>query len=576
MPGHYLTVDDYALTFDSEKTNISEETIKRCKARGAQMLKDLKKSNPQQYAMVTDMSPHIAGLCPRRAGKSYGGCMAALVTGELKPGSISLVISLNKQQLRRIYWSGGPSGLVTLSRKYKLKLEFNSTFLRWEHENGSIGYLLGCEDDEQLEVIRGLEADLYLIDECKSFAPMKLAKLIDDIIDPQRESRQGRLMLIGTPGFIAAGPFFEATCLKATQQTTLDDGSIVEQPYALQAGTVDPWGRTPKEDLLWSLHTWTLEANSAMPHQWTGALRKKRSKRWADDHPTWQREYLGMWTISSEGQVFSYSVNKHHCIWHPEISEDNPLGLPQQDGPWRLVGGLDIGYEAPTAFVICAYSAKLRQLRHVYDFSGRHMLPHEVAAMVNQAQRKFGRLEVIYADMANLGVAICGELIQDYGLPLEKAEKRNKNDYIEMINSAFSLGELLIIPGTTLELQLLTVAWDIDEEYERKDMSTKENMARLSKLVEDKSIPNDSTDALLYLYRGSLHRFGKTVKQEKLEVGSEEYYKEKEKAARTEFRKQEKKKAKKNKFDTNGLPKMPYGLQRQAFERNIWDRPRLN
>lgn len=569
--------DDLALSFEPTKLDVSEEVIARCKARAKTMLRDLKKVNPRQYELVTDPSPHVSGLCPRRAGKSYAGAAAALIAGESKPGAISIIISLNKQQLRRIYWSGGPSGLVMLSRKYKLKLEFNATFLRWTHENGSVGYLLGCEDDEQMETIRGLEADLYLIDECKSFAPMKLNKLIDDIIDPQRGSRNARVMLIGTPGFIAAGPFYEATCLQAKDSP--EDDAPEGKPYALKYGTVDPWGRTPAKDLLWSLHTWTLKENSVMPQQWDAALLKKKQKKWADDHPTWQREYLGMWTMTTEGLVFSYSVCKTQCTWRPEVSEANPTGLPRDDGPWRLIAGLDIGYEAPTALVVCAYSAKLRQLRHVWDISCRHLLTHEIANMVNQAQSKLGKFEVIYADMANLGVAMATELVQDYGLPLEKAEKRNKNDYIELINSAFSLGELLIIPGTILENQLLTNAWDIDEElYFRKDMSAKENMARMSKLVEDKSIPNDSTDALVYLYRGSLHKFGKTKKAQQLTPGTAEFLKAKEKAELTAYRKQLAKAEKdaKRKYGLNALPKIPRGLAASLERKSIWDRPRLS
>lgn len=565
-----MDADDYALEFESSKKNVTEEIIKRCQARAKQMLRDLKRVNPRQYELVTDPSPHISGLCPRRAGKSYAGAAAALIAGESKPGTISIIISLNKQQLRRIYWSGGPSGLYRLAREYKLKLEFNNTFLRWEHENGSIGYLLGCEDDEQMEVIRGLEADLYLIDECKSFAPMKLNKLIDDIIDPQRGSRNARVMLIGTPGFIAAGPFYEATCQKSVDEE--------DKPFCVKWGEQDPWGRTPKGDLLWSLHTWTLQENSVMPQQWDAALLKKKQKKWKDDHPTWQREYLGMWTASSEGLVFSYSVCKASCTWTPEVTEDNPTGLPREYGPWRFIAGLDIGYEAPTALVVCAYSAQLRQLRHVIDYSKRHLLPHEVAALVQGAEANLRvKFEVIYADMANLGVMVAEELVRDYGLPLEKAEKRNKNDFIELINSAFSLGELMIIPGTVLENQLLTNAWDIDEEFVRKDMSAKENMARMSKLVEDKSIPNDSTDALVYLYRGSLHRFGKSKKEATLSPGTPEWLKAKEKKELEDFRKQLKKEEKAARRGQNTLPKMPKGLQ-LAFERkNIWDsRPTLN
>src|SRR5262249_1832161 len=108
----------------------------------------LKSLTPAQRALIVDPAPHVSGLCPRRAGKSYAGAAAALITGEAKPGSISLIISLNLKQLKRIYWSGGPSGLFTLNRKFDLGLEFNKTECRWEHQNGSIGYLLGTSDPE--------------------------------------------------------------------------------------------------------------------------------------------------------------------------------------------------------------------------------------------------------------------------------------------------------------------------------------------------------------------------------------------------------------------------------------------
>ncbi len=520
-------LDDYALRQEGGKIDVSEEVIKRCKARARLMLKDLKKVNPKQYAMVVDPAPHIASICPRRAGKSYGGAIAAMILGESQPGAISLIISLNKQQLRRIYWSGGPSGLYMLARKYNLKLTFNNTYLRWEHENGSIGYLLGCEDDEQMEVIRGLEADLYLIDECKSFSPYKLEKLIDEIIDPQRSSRQGRLMLIGTPGFIAAGPFYQATCLHAR------DGESMT--YALPFGAQDPWGRTCADDLLWSLHSWTLQENTAKPQQWIDGLKKKKNKKWADDHPVWLREYLGQWTTSGDGLVFRYALEKAagRCTWVPQRTKENPTGLPAEGAPWFLIGGLDLGYEAPTAFVLAAYSMRLRQLRHVWDFSGRHMLTHEIAGMITAAHKRFGKILHIYADASGLGETMVAELVRDFGLPVEKAKKREKLDYIEQLNSAFSLNEVQIISTdpetgkpTALETQLLTNAWDLDDGMEdvKLGLSIKENMGRLGKLKEDDAIPNDSTDALVYLFRGSMHRFGRTQKQAEVTPGTEEWF----------------------------------------------------
>jgi hypothetical protein len=466
----------------------------------------------EQRQLVLDPSPHVAGLCPRRAGKSYAGASAALITGEAKPGSISIIISLNLKQLRRLYWAGGPSGLFTLSRKYGLNLDFNQQYLRWEHENGSIGYLLGAEDREQLEVIRGLEADVYIIDECKSFAPHVLRTLIDEIIDPQRASRQGRLILIGTPGNIPDGPFFEATSTKAVRAVEID-GKQVNQPFLVGYGEEDPWGRTPKEDLLWSFHHWTLQANRAQPHLWEEALRKKRQMKWADDDPTWLREYLGLWATDAAGLVFRYLMLKPtgRVTWTPRPTTDNHLGLPVEGAPWRFVAGLDFGYEAPTALVVLAYSQRLGQVRHVYERSERHLLYHEVVTMVKQANEYVGGIEFIFADMGNLGKTLGKSLLAE-GFPIEQVQKREKQDHIEIANSMFDLGEILIIDGSVLETQLMMGQWDLDKSIEKFKGSTDgenviERLARLGKLVEDANIPNDSTDAFIYALRGCLHKF---------------------------------------------------------------------
>lgn len=410
---------------------------------------------------------------------------------------------------------------MTLAKKFEVPLDLNHTSLRWQHENGSIGYLLGADDDDQLEVIRGLEADLYIIDECKSFAPIVLHKLIHDIIDPQRSSRRGRLVLIGTPGFIAEGPFHQATC-----PTALDaDG----RPFLVgldgqyqPTERVDPWGRTPK-DLLWSAHHWTLEDNLAMPHQWEEGLIKKRAMGWTDSDPTWCREYLGRWAAGGTGLVFRYGEHKAtgKVTWTPDSTNENPTGLPESGAPWRLIAGLDIGYEAPTALVVCAYSARLGQLRHVVDYSRKHMLVPDIAAMLHEVQAKYGRLEKIYADVGNLGKMVVESLVREHGFPIEKADKREKYDHIELLNGAFARGEVQVIPNTPLEVQLLTNSWKLPDEKPE----TITDLARRGKLREDDAVPNDSTDALLYLYRGSLHHFAWKAPEPELAPDSPEYVK---------------------------------------------------
>ena len=513
-----------ALRQSEQAKGAVDDVVKRSRARAKAILESL---TPKQRALVLDPAPHVSGICPRRAGKSYAGAAAALIAGEAKPGSITAIISLNLKQLRRLYWAGGPSGLFTLNTRHKLNLSFNNAALRWEHENGSIGYLLGAEDREQLEVIRGMEADLYIIDECKSFAPMTLRTMIDEIIDPQRGSRKGRLVLIGTPGNIPEGPFFEATCPRATEEVEFE-GRKVQMPFLVPYGQKDPWGRTATGDLLWSCHSWTLQDNTAQPHLWEEATKKKRQKRWADDDPTWLREYLGQWTTDTGALVFRYGLEKPtgRVTWAPQPTLLDPLGLPPEGAPWRFCAGLDFGFEAPTALVVLGYSQRLRTVRHVLDRSERHLLYHEVVALVRQAIEIVGNIEGIFADAGNLGKTLVASLIAE-GFPLEAVPKREKHDHIEIANSMFAQGEIQIIEGTTLESQLITNVWDFEASNAKYGREMKvEELARLGKLVEDKHVPNDSTDAFIYALRGCLHRFGAGDPTPEAEVGSRDWERE--------------------------------------------------
>lgn len=513
----------------------------------------LAKLTPRQRALVLDPSPHVSGICPRRAGKSYAGAAAALITGEANPGSISIIISLNLKQLRRLYWAGGPSGLFTLNREFGLNLEFNQQYLRWEHENGSIGYLLGAEDREQLEVIRGLEADLYLIDECKSFAPHVLRMLVDEIIDPQRASRRGRLVLIGTPGNIPQGPFYEATCPRAVKEVEID-GVKVKQPYLVAAGEKDPWGRTGI--MVWSCHAWTLQDNTAQPHLWEEALKKKAQAGWDDDDPVWMREFLGAWATDAAGLVFRYLHEKPngHITWIPHPTIDDPLGLPAEGRPWRFVAGLDFGYEAPTAMVVLAYSQRLHTVKHVFDRSERHLLYHEVVEMVRQAVEAVGSIESIYADAGNLGRTLVASLVSE-GFPLEAVPKREKNDQIEIANSMFARGEIQIIEGTTLENQLMTNQWDLEKTTAKYGRTMKiEDLARIGKLVEDKNVPNDSTDAFIYALRGALHRFSIQDEPAETKIGTPEWKTEEFKRYQARLSKAD------DRFSGNAISRAPFDV----------------
>lgn len=519
---------DAAIRASQSERQVSGDLARLSQQRAGAIFTDLAEV---QRAPLMDDNPIISVLCPRRAGKTFMTAAAALITGESSPGSVTLIMSLTLKSLRRTYWFGSRSGLPYLSNKYGLGVTFNSSELRWEHQNGSIGYLLGAEDRQQMEYIRGVEADLYIIDECKSFSPMVLEELITDVLMPQRISRLGRIMMIGTPGTIFSGPFYEATSAEAYQEVEYN-GEKQQRRYMLPFGTEDPYGRPKRQ--MWSHHHWTLEDNEKMPHQWAEALDLKAMKSWGDDHPTWRREYLGEWTVSAEGLVYNYLDHRstpEKVTWRPEVSESNPTGLPESMGPWHLVMGLDLGFEDPTALVVGAWSETHPELRIIHDEKHPHLLIDDVIDLIHRNIERFGRPETIAVDTGgSMAKSFAETLIHRYGLPVVAAKKTDKFDYIELLNGDFAAGRVKIVEKTSLEDQLCSVQYDLS-------LGSRSELAHKGRLREDPACPNDVTDAFLYMWRECHHHFAREGKKE-LQPGSVEWWLEKERAALAKARRE--------------------------------------
>lgn len=533
-----------------------------------------------QRAFVLDTSDHVSLRCPRRAGKSRAMSTKALHVGESRPGSRILVISLTLKSTKENFWAGSPSGIFVLDDLYGLGLRYHNTDLVWHHQNGSRGRLAGAETRADIEYLRGAaaEADVVLIDECKSFHPQLLIELIRDVIRPGLMTRQGQLIMGGTPGLIPVGPFYEATC-EASRVTTRVDGPE-GHPVEVSVPTCWPAGeeypdyimgavaslRKEDPDYLfepWSLHSWTIEDNDKVPHQWERALKDKRRAGWGDDHPAWLREYLGQWVADTSGLVYAYahvrSEKESYVQWWPEKSQDNPSGLPPEEGPWHLVMGLDFGYEDANALVLVAYSERIAELRHVYDFKSPHLTLDQFVDEIKEAIARFGAPEVIIGDAGALGKLVIESFGTLFGLSVIKAEKAEKFDHIELMNNDMHAGRVKIIPGGDLEDELLGLQWDLSKD-------TKEKLARSFKLRESPSCPNHLCDALLYSWRYCYHNFARPDRQGPMR-GTAEWLQAKELEAeqRVAYRK------KRGQFLTDGHPSAGgSALTRESAEVLAW------
>ena len=463
-------------------------------------------ANPVQRALIDDNSRYIGAVCPRRSGKTFAVTSKVLHFAEKNPGSRILIISLTLKSTVENYWSGSPGGLWAQNApaKYDLGIKFNTSSHTWVHQNGSRGLLAGAETKADIEHLRGAaaEADIVVIDECKSFAPAHLQDLIDNVVLPGLMTRDGQLIMIGTPGSIPMGPFYNATCLLArTGEGEEAKPTCIRWQDRSKPGPA--YARLTEEDWegIYSMHHWTIEDNIAVPGQWRRALQIKRQKSWTDDHPIWRREFLGEWVGDAADLVYAYMEARGKQIainWTPNY-EFGITGLNPTEGPWHLLLGLDLGFVDDSAMVLVAYSETLKELRHVMDFKRPGMDSQAFTEVVLEIIDQYGLPEMIVADYAGGGAKMLLETInQRYGLSIQPAEKRSKTDHIDLLNGDFLTGRIKIIQGSELETELMGLQWDLSND-------AKHILARTGRLREDPSCPNHLCDALLYIWRFAYH-----------------------------------------------------------------------
>jgi hypothetical protein len=406
------------------------------------------------------------------------------------------------KQAKGVYWNH----MLAFARRYGIDVKPHLHELTLTLRNGSTIMLIGCESIQEVEKLRGQSFDLAIIDECKSFNPDVLKELIHDVLMPTLDDRDGTLMMIGTPGNTLSGPFYWSTAPYYEVEVADDDGRKYKRPYSRTFWAPESyWAANEADDAYWSRHTWTRQDNVFLPKLWAKSLRTKRTERWDDDHPTWRREHLGEWVPATGSYVYRYGevlVRTPQAVqWTP--NGKGPHGLPVGHD-WRFICGMDLGFEDDFAIVVAAYSMTDGNLYHVYDWKKNHQDFFQVADEIAGVVARFGPFDAMVADTGGSGgKTIIETLNRHYGFAIQAAEKREKFDYVEILNGEFLRGAVKVIPGSNLDLELRTLQWLMEEDED------KSLLARTGKLKENPAQPNHLCDAFLYLWRFSHHHWAK-------------------------------------------------------------------
>jgi hypothetical protein len=444
------------------------------------------------------------------------------------PGALACIITLTAGSAQRIYWSE----LTKFAKRYGIALDtkgqVNNTSLTMRFENGSVLFLVGAATRAEIEKLRGQSYDIVVIDECKSFNAAVLQELVEEILDLATADSGGTIMMIGTPGNVLDGPFYEATFKGYVRR---DEDAETAYPVSRTFTAPEAYWSDPSHDHVpeWSFHSWTLQDNTAVKDRkgrtpWENALESKRRKRWADDNPKWRREALGEWATSDDVLVYAFGhilaadgELKCRAVFTPGKGADyNKWGLPASE-EWRYVLGLDFGFEDDTAISVLAYSTTHDTLYQVYDYKAKHLTSSKAAEKVLEVQALFeNRIEVMVSDG---GKQMVTDLNERYGLGLVLPERQHKNDHIELLNSDLYDGKLKVRRGSELVHEWLHLQWDLET-------MTREEAIRRGKLTEDKRCENHLSDATLYAHHYSNHFFAR-AKHQGVKEGSAEWYREK-------------------------------------------------
>jgi hypothetical protein len=421
----------------------------------------------------------IAVRCPRKVGKSYLAMVVA-ICGCLRGRDKNwVIIGLTRPSIQAIYWKA----LQTLNKELELGCHFQHTALVMNFPNGSTLSITGAENRAEIEKLRGPAYDGVIVDECKSFNAVIFHELVFDVLGPALKKARGPLLIIGTPGEILQGPFYEAT---ATPSPTRNDVAINRHAFA----SGEPVEGQP-ETATWELHTWTQADNTATPWLWEEGLREKLEAGWSDDHPTWRREYLGEWVSGDSVIVYRYIPTRHD--YDPD--GPGPWGLPH-DGPWTLVMGVDLGSKDPSAIVVWAHSPNDPALWEVHSEVRQHQNARQLAEWIAEVDRELGQVpEARVIDSAGLGTMMVDTLADEYGLVLTPAEKKAKLDHIAIFNTDLDQAppRIRVRRGSALGAEMAENRW-------------LETSLGTERRKEDPRTPNDLCDAGLYAFRFAEHR----------------------------------------------------------------------
>lgn len=384
----------------------------------------------------------------RRAGKTVQ-LVAELADAleDCQRGEVVIYLAKTRATAKELAWDK----FAALGETYKLGWHLHVSDLRIETARGGALLLRGAEGsdaEKERQKIRGLKVRKAGLDEAQSYAST-IKRLLRETIEPALGDLRGSCTVAGTPGEVMAGGWYR----------------ISRHHEGCEAK--------------WSRFHWTVRENDFFSDAEGYLAAALGENGWAEDAPTYQREYEGLWCADDSVQVYRYLATRN------DVSRVDGYALE-----WPHAVGVDFGETDACAWTVLANRPNTAEVYAVRSFKRRGLKPADCADITGELVERYTP-DVLVGDGGNLGGNVyidainarLGERTKQRMLSAQKIEKRA---YIELCNGDLRSGRVKFLQPDTDELtsELETLPW-----------------ANEARLKEHAGHDNHCSDSFLYAWR---------------------------------------------------------------------------
>ena len=427
----------------------------------------------KQLDVVHDPSRRKAIFTPRRCGKSTTIGILLLQEALAFPRRKNLYIGLTGEAAYSIIFT---EIIEQECKRRKIHLKYNATTRTITFSNGSTIKLAGMDSSPRdMEKLLGGKYHCVVVDECQSFTQdlrMMIKEKLGPAMSDYLDRGGGIIVLAGTPGLVMGDHFW----YQITKQT--------------RTGLPDP-----ERERGWSVHSWGVPSNPHMAKQFATVCKEEEELFGAMyyERPEFQRQWLGRWVLDASGRAFKFSKD-HNVVADMDIA----ASLVNGDRKWTFIIGVDLGFEDATAVVLGAYCNTDPNLYVVSSEKLKKAVASTVGLKLQALTATFAVQHISVDTGGGASRQFAETLAAEYNLPIQAAEKTEKENAIGSMNSDFLAGRIRVVTHGGANKDLI-------DELEKVTIDEKK-LREKGKWAISATAEDHLCHALLYMWRNSLHK----------------------------------------------------------------------